>query len=117
MRFAEIFNNNIQNNNPLKQFYIIDFDSTFTQVEALDELARISLQNHPDREMIYKKIEDLTNLAMEGKMSFRESLTGRVRLLEANRDHLKQLISVLKKKVSSSFSRNKHSSRNIQNLP
>ena len=107
MRFAEIFNNNIQNNNPLKQFYIIDFDSTFTQVEALDELARISLQNHPDREMIYQKIEDLTNLAMEGKMSFRESLTGRVRLLEANRDHLKQLISVLKKKVSSSFSRNK----------
>ncbi len=44
---------------------------------------------------------------MEGKMSFRESLTGRVQLLEANRNHLKELISVLKKKVSSSFSRNK----------
>ncbi len=91
----------------MKQFYIIDFDSTFTQVEALDELARISLKNHPDKEEIYKKIEELTNLAMEGKMSFRESLSGRVRLLEANRDHLKELISLLKKKVSSSFSRNK----------
>lgn len=91
----------------MKQFYIIDFDSTFTQVEALDELARISLQDHPDREGIYKKIEDLTNAAMEGKMSFRESLTGRVQLLEANREHLKQLITHLKKKVSSSFSRNK----------
>lgn len=91
----------------MKQFYIIDFDSTFTQVEALDELARISLQNHPNREGIYKKIEDLTNSAMEGKMSFRESLTARVQLLEANRGHLKQLIAHLKKKVSSSFSRNK----------
>ncbi|MDF3077245.1 MAG: hypothetical protein K0S09_1134 [Sphingobacteriaceae bacterium] len=91
----------------LKNYYIIDFDSTFTQVEALDELARISLQKHPDREKIYQKIEDLTNAAMEGKLSFRESLTGRVQLLEANQDHLKQLVSRLKKKVSSSFSRNK----------
>ena len=91
----------------MKQFYIIDFDSTFTQVEALDELARISLKNHPEKEKIYEKIEELTNLAMEGKMSFRESLSGRVRLLEANRNHLKELISLLKKKVSASFSRNK----------
>ena len=91
----------------MKQFYIIDFDSTFTQVEALDELARISLQNHPNREIIYTKIEDLTNAAMEGKMSFRESLTARVQLLEANKVHLKQLISHLKTKVSASFSRNK----------
>lgn len=91
----------------MKQFYIIDFDSTFTQVEALDELARISLHDHPNREGIYKKIEDLTNAAMEGKMSFRESLTARVQLLEANKDHLKQLISHLKTKVSASFSRNK----------
>ncbi|WP_424288748.1 HAD-IB family phosphatase [Daejeonella sp.] len=91
----------------MKQFYIIDFDSTFTQVEALDELARISLHDHPNREGIYKKIEDLTNAAMEGKMSFRESLTARVQLLEANKGHLKQLISHLKTKVSASFSRNK----------
>ncbi|MXV14453.1 HAD-IB family phosphatase [Hufsiella ginkgonis] len=91
----------------MKQTFIIDFDSTFTQVEALDELARISLRKHPDREAIYVQIEDLTNAAMEGKLSFRESLTKRVQLLEANRDHLKQLVSRLKKKVSSSFSRNK----------
>jgi D-3-phosphoglycerate dehydrogenase len=91
-----------------KKYYIIDFDSTFTQVEALDELARISLQEHPEREQIYKKIEDLTNLAMDGKLSFRESLAARVQLLEANKDHLKQLVKHLKKQVSTSFSRNKH---------
>lgn len=91
----------------MKQFYIIDFDSTFTQVEALDELARIALKNHPDREKILNKIEAYTNAAMDGTLSFRESLTGRVQLLEANQEHLKQLVTHLKKKVSKSFSRNK----------
>lgn len=90
----------------MKQYFIIDFDSTFTQVEALDELARISLKNHPDREKIYQQIEDFTNASMEGRMSFTQSLEARVKLLEANRDHLKQLITHLKKKVSTSFSRN-----------
>src|SRR3954469_3835922 len=88
------------------QYYIIDFDSTFTQVEALDELARISLKDRPDREKIYQQIEDLTNASMEGRLSFTQSLESRVKLLNANRDHLKQLISHLKKKVSTSFSRN-----------
>jgi D-3-phosphoglycerate dehydrogenase len=88
------------------QYYIIDFDSTFTQVEALDELARISLKDHPDRESIYQQIEDLTNLAMEGKLSFADSLEGRIKLLKANRYHLTQLVKILRKKVSPSFSRN-----------
>ena len=87
-----------------KNIYIIDFDSTFTQVEALDELARISLKKHPEKDAIFQKIEDYTNLAMEGKLSFGESLAQRVKLLEANEDHLKQLITHLKKKVSASFS-------------
>ena len=91
----------------MKNFYIIDFDSTFTQVEALDELARISLKDNPNREAIYKEIEDLTNAAMEGRLSFRESLTQRVKVLQANRDHLKLLVNRLKKLVSSSFSRNR----------
>ena len=92
--------------NKMDQYFIIDFDSTFTQVEALDELARISLKNHPDREAIYQQIEDLTNASMEGRLSFTQSLENRVKLLQANRDHLKQLVTHLKKKVSVSFSRN-----------
>jgi D-3-phosphoglycerate dehydrogenase len=80
----------------LNKYYIIDFDSTFTQVEALDELARISLKTHPDKEEIFKQIEDLTNAAMEGRLSFRESLSARVNLLQANRSHLKQLVTRLK---------------------
>ena len=96
------------------QYYIIDFDSTFTQVEALDELARISLKDHPDRESIYQQIEDLTNLAMEGKLSFADSLEGRIKLLKANREHLNQLVKILRKKVSPSFSRNSKFFKNHQ---
>lgn len=88
-------------------YYIIDFDSTFTQVEALDELARISLRDRLDKEKVFKQIENLTNAAMEGRMSFSESLEGRVKLLQADQIHLKQLVRHLKKKVSASFLRNK----------
>ncbi|QJD97391.1 HAD-IB family phosphatase [Mucilaginibacter robiniae] len=88
------------------QYYIIDFDSTFTQVEALDELARISLQDHPDREHIYQQIEAYTNASMEGRLSFADSLENRVKLLQANREHLHLLVKHLRKKVSPSFSRN-----------
>lgn len=91
----------------MKNYYIIDFDSTFTQVEALDELARISLEGHPDQEKVYKEIENFTNLAMEGKISFRESLAGRISLLKANKEHLTKLVKHLKKKVSKSFDRNR----------
>jgi D-3-phosphoglycerate dehydrogenase len=91
----------------MNNWYIIDFDSTFTQVEALDELARISLKNHPEREKIYQQIEDLTNAAMEGRLSFAESLEARVKLLQANEAQLEALVKHLKKKVSASFSRNR----------
>lgn len=91
----------------MTDWYIIDFDSTFTQVEALDELARISLKNHPDQDKIYQQIEELTNAAMEGRLSFAESLEERVKLLQANEVQLQQLIKQLKKKVSASFSRNR----------
>lgn len=91
----------------MKQHYIIDFDSTFTRVEALDELAKISLKDHPEKEEIFLEIENLTNLAMEGKLSFRESLSKRIQLLHANRKHLDQLVENLRMKVSKSFERNK----------
>jgi len=89
------------------QYYIIDFDGTFTRVEALEELAKISLKKHKDREAIQKQIEEITDMGMEGRMPFSESLSKRLALLHANRSHLGQLVRVLKKKVTKSFARNK----------
>lgn len=89
------------------KYFIIDFDSTFTQVEALDELGEISLKDHPDKDKILKEIIDLTNSGMEGKSSFTQNLTRRIELLKANQVHLKPLIEKLRNKVSSSIIRNK----------
>ncbi|TXK79371.1 phosphoglycerate dehydrogenase [Mesonia sp. K4-1] len=88
------------------QIYIIDFDSTFTQVEALDELAKISLKDNPKQLEVSKKIEEITQLAMAGDLNFKQSLDQRINLVKANKVHLDELIEVLKEKISISFKRN-----------
>ena len=90
-----------------EKHFIIDFDSTFTRVEALDILGEISLKYHPEKEQRLKKIKELTDLAMAGELTFRESLAGRLEVLEANKSHITELIEALKQKVSTSFMRNK----------
>lgn len=89
------------------KYFVIDFDSTFTKVEAFDVLADISLQDHPDRPRIKKEIEEITHLGMTGAISFRESLEKRLALLAPDRKHMPALIELLKSKVSESFKRNK----------
>ncbi len=87
--------------------FIFDFDSTFIQVEALDVLCEIIYANNSNGKQILAEIQRLTDLGMEGKLSLKESLTERIALLQANRDHLGLLIETLKNRVSSSVVRNK----------
>ncbi|UII19343.1 phosphoglycerate dehydrogenase [Fulvivirga ligni] len=94
----------MQNGN---KYFVIDFDSTFTQVEALDVLADIALEGNPERDQRVQKIKDITDEGMSGKLTLRESLEKRVQILGANKKHLSPLVDALKKKVSKSFKRNK----------
>src|SRR5690606_14050274 len=87
--------------------FIIDFDSTFTQVEALDILGEISLSKDPRKEEKLKAIKDITEKGMDGRLSFRESLEQRMELLQANRSQISDLVAALKNKISMSFQRNK----------
>ncbi|SDL31629.1 D-3-phosphoglycerate dehydrogenase [Salinimicrobium catena] len=87
--------------------FVIDFDSTFTQVEALDVLGEISLAEHEEKEERLKELENLTNSGMAGDLSFRESLEKRLALLNAEEKHLGKLVDRLKSKISTSFIRNK----------
>lgn len=88
----------------MEKYIIIDFDSTFTKVEGLDELAKIALPAlHPN----IRKIEEITHWGMEGKILFEEALEKRIALLQANKEHIAKLIEFLKNKVSASFQRNK----------
>ena len=90
----------------MDKYFIIDFDSTLTRVEAMDLLASISLEGKPQKVAAENKIKELTDQGMNGEISFRDSLKDRLLLLEANKSHLPQLIKELKDQVSISFSRN-----------
>ncbi|MEO0333708.1 MAG: HAD-IB family phosphatase, partial [Bacteroidota bacterium] len=89
-----------------EKYFVFDFDSTFTQVEALDVLCEIALKDNPKREEALAEVKRITNSCMNGEISFRESLESRLALLPAHRDHLPQLIAELKNSVSPSFVRN-----------
>ncbi|MGY5850927.1 phosphoglycerate dehydrogenase [Salegentibacter sp. F14] len=91
----------------MERHIVIDFDSTFTQVEALDVLGEISLEGDSQRHNNLREVENLTDLGMKGELDFRKSLEERLRLLKAHEDHLPPLIENLKKRVSSSFVRNR----------
>jgi len=90
-----------------KRNFIFDFDSTLTRVEALDVLAEITLVNNPKKEEIIQEIIDITNLGIDGDISFTESLERRIQLLNATKLDLENLISTLKKQVSVSIEKNK----------
>tara|TARA_B100000315_G_C14431657_1_gene520414 strand:- start:3 stop:668 length:666 start_codon:yes stop_codon:yes gene_type:complete len=87
--------------------YIIDFDSTFIQAEALEELADVALKKHKNKNAILSKIKTITNKGMEGKISFPVSLSTRIELLGANKKHIKKLIPKIGTKISCSFMQNK----------
>ena len=88
-------------------FIIIDFDSTFMQVEALEELGEIVVKKDSNKAQILQKIKDITNLGMEGSLSFHDSLVQRMDLLKIHQSDIEKLVKRLRKKVSVSFSRNK----------
>lgn len=89
------------------KFYIFDFDSTFIQTEGLEELLSLSLKNDPARDEKMRRIQEITNKGMEGKLDFRQSLEERVKLLKAEKKDLEKLTKILKKKISVSILRNK----------
>lgn len=91
----------------VNRYFVIDFDSTFTKVEAFDILADLSLNGHPEKDKRKLEIDEVTKKGMDGSLSFRDSLEQRLALLPVHRNHIHALIVQLKSKVSESFKRNK----------
>ncbi len=87
--------------------FIFDFDSTLTSVEALDVLAEITLESHSDRERIIEEIKEITDLGIDGDISFTESLERRISLIQPSREDIDILIERLGDKVSKSIEQNK----------
>ncbi len=87
--------------------YVFDFDSTLTRVEALDVLAEMTLNGKSNKEEVIAEIQKITNLGIDGDISFTESLERRIKLLNANKSDLDGLVAELRQKISKSIESNK----------
>lgn len=87
--------------------YIIDFDSTFIKVEAMEELASIAAKGKKNGKDVINEIERLTNAGMNGEIPFSKALEKRIDLLDADKKDIEQLVKRLKGKISTSVYRNK----------
>ena len=71
---------------------IIDFDSTIISLETLECLAEIALFKNKNKNKIIDKISDYTKLAMNGDITFEESLEYRFNLIEVNKSHINKTL-------------------------
>lgn len=94
---------------------IIDFDSTFTRVEALDLLAEIVLKDKSERQAVLQQIQHITDQGMDGSIDFRTSLEQRLALLPAHRSDIEALGEQLKGHISRSFLRNQAHFKALRN--
>ena len=78
---------------------ILDFDSTLIQAESLDILAAICNRS----ETIQEEIKRITNLGMIGEISIQESLSQRIKLINASTSDLNELIVKLISIISPSI--------------
>ncbi len=92
---------------PVLATLVLDFDSTFTSVEALDILAELLSAADPARASDVALIKTLTDQAMSGEIGFADALQRRIQILKPTRDDIASLVEVLKTKVSASIVRNK----------
>ncbi len=91
----------------MEKTFVFDFDSTIMQVEALDMLADINFEGNPQKENLIKEFKNITDKGIDGEISFTESLSRRLGLLDIKKSDLHMLTNKLKQKVSKSIEENK----------
>lgn len=88
-------------------FLIIDFDSTLIQVESLEALAAYTLKGNPNKRPILEEVARVTNLGMEGQITFADSLGRRLSLFQAHKTDVNRVAQILRHQVSPSIDRNR----------
>ena len=86
--------------------YVFDFDSTISKEEALEEFANMILENHSQREEIIKEIEYITNLGIDKKITFTESLKRRLSLFNARKEDIQRFLDNKRLSLSQSVMEN-----------
>ena len=86
----------------------IDFDSTFVQVETLEEIILVSYSPDAPKSGILQEIQNkITDLAMIWDICFWKALEARISLLDINKENIEHTVDSLKKKITPSFLKNK----------
>lgn len=78
---------------------VIDFDSTIIKTESLDVLASVCNRS----KTIQEEIKHITNLGMNGEISIQESLSQRIKLINASPSDLNELIVRINSFISPSI--------------
>ena len=79
---------------------IFDADSTIFTIETLDQLSVPILKSNPDK---LEKIHELTNLGMQGKINFHQSLKKRLDILQLNKADIPPFASTLNNYITQGF--------------
>jgi D-3-phosphoglycerate dehydrogenase / 2-oxoglutarate reductase len=91
----------------MNNYFIFDFDSTIVKDETLEELAQLALHDNPAKEQIMQTMRSITAQGMSGEIPFSQSLSSRIQLFSATKQHLDQYAQTLKTRVTDSVLRNK----------
>lgn len=91
----------------MKKYLICDFDSTIVSIETLDEISKFAMRNVAYDEKIAQKIEDITELGMQGDISFLQSLYMRLDLMQLNRRDIATFKKHVLKSITVSVDKNR----------
>lgn len=72
--------------------FIFDFDSTIVKIESLDTILALSIGKDENK---IKRLNELTKLGMEGKISFKESLSERLTLSTIDKNMINSAINTV----------------------
>lgn len=88
---------NMQNNGP---HFFFDFDSTLVTKESLDMVIEHALAEAEHKDELVAKVNEITDLGMEGKLDFTNSLTERFAVVPLSRGHFEEVGEVLRAHIT-----------------
>lgn len=84
----------------MKRLIAFDVDSTLLRVESLDMALEAALSALPDAVDAKKRLHDITNAGMAGRMALRDSLEARLELASLDRAMVARIAEDLRKRVT-----------------
>lgn len=85
---------------PLDRLIAFDVDSTLLRVESLDTALEAALKTHPDGAEARRRLHEITNAGMTGRMALRDSLEARLKLAALDKPGVDVIAEQLRKRIT-----------------